>query len=238
MDATKQTEQFYHSLPDAQEVAQRRLLTRQELLASFQFSQGGISLQHFIFIYLKNLHPELSLPSADSWALEDSSLKAAELIVNDTTRHPLVKENVRGALNSELGTAKDELNYPPANPYLREELVNEIAPAVVKRDLKFLDRPGGRAYVVDTTGHYNPYKDSWRSDLCYFGFLGNTTGLDDFDQMFAEVAAYWRERLNGPSLVPEENDEITADDVRRVVAIFNENHTNMPDLLVELPPRK
>jgi hypothetical protein len=187
---------------NAEEQTTPHLLTRQQVLASFQFSQGDLHLQTTLLRYLKAADPLLSLPPEEQDPLLQATLPSASFIAHDQRRYtpePMPAQRIREALREALRAATaicSPLAPPdPATVSTREQLVASGAQHVLERDLRFLRMSSGRGYISDTSGHYNPYKDRWRSDLCYFGFLGHTTSLPGFDQFFAEVAAYWRTRF-------------------------------------------
>jgi hypothetical protein len=179
-----------------------RPLTRKELLASFQFSQGGPSMQVMIFRYLKQLHPGLTFEPENTEHLESESARPAEAITSNLARHQPVSAGGAGeAINRVLEIARSTPGIANAELLTRQEIIGALAEADLERDKHYLERPSGRNYESDGSEHYDPRKDSWRSDLCYFGFLGNTTGLPDFDQMFAEIASWWSDYLrNGPEV--------------------------------------
>lgn len=206
-------------------------LKRKILMATFQFSQGDEILQRTIFQYLKALHPDWELKEADESKLFDESVELARSRFNDPRHHYHVetKEHWSG-LPSEVVTFKEGLRY--ARVYLngtvkeRSELIPDIFRHIALKDWWFTVHKLGRGYIPDGTSHYNPYKDPWRSDLCYFGFLGHTTGLPEFDQMFAEVVRYWQ-------LHSDKNKDADADMIRSVVDSFNSHHPTMTVTLTE-----
>lgn len=217
--------------PEWEKVASpRRTLTRQEFLTTFQFSQGSLAAQGHLFAYLKILHPELTMTAADRDQLLEACLHPSEALIQDQRRHPRRQaDEARAALDAALREAAAILNAPPQD---RPVAVRRIACDVVQGDLRYLRRPGGRDYRHDETTHFDPYKDPWRSDLCYFGLLGRTTGFADFDALFAEIVAYWRAQaaLGDRAACPL----AALDQAREVVAIFNAHHAGMPGVPLTL----
>ena len=204
------------------EVLPKRRLTLREFLATFQFSQGNEDAQVAIVRYLKYRHPELSCSDQDQRDLAHEAQRPAAVIISSTQRHRPVTDS--GAIASILLKIGSVLN---GEETILGDTLNEVAESIALRDLDYSLRGRGRNYDPDPSGHYNPYKDSWRSDLCYFGFLGNTTGIAMFDQMFADVADYWRDHLYDV----EHEGVIGPQNVRLMVSIFNQHH---PDMQVRL----
>jgi hypothetical protein len=196
----------------------------QEVLKTFQFSQGSEPLQTAIFRYLRGLHPELELTAEDLATLETEYLVPAELIYRNPHRHPALDQDPAHAVRSALAEAYTVFNVESLPDRL--SVVAYLAQKILERDEKFLLEQVGRNYQPNGSPHYNPYTDPWRSDLCYFGFQGKTTGHPDFDQLFADVTDHWRQRLRISSAAHERA-------VRCVVSEFNSHHG--PELRVKLP---
>lgn len=198
-------------------------------MASFQFSQGGEGLQWSIIAYFKCLHPELTLTQGERARLQQQLLRPASIIAYDVHRHPVLRKHGEGegdliTMNRLFSVVEKTLAESPEN---KEMLVYRIAQQIVQRDFHWLISRGGRRYQSDATRHFNPYKDAWRSDLCYFGFLGHTTGLPDLDQLFGNVAAYWREHWY--------DEDQQAAQMQLVVKKFNQKHREQPGFKVHAP---
>lgn len=204
----------------------RRTLTRREFLATFQFSQGSLATQGHLFAYLKILHPELAMTATDQDWLLAVCLRPAQALIQDRRRHPRRRaDEARDALDAALREAAAILNAPPQD---QRDAIRRLARDVVQGDLRYLRRPGGRDYQREATAHFDPYKDPWRSDLCYFGLLGRTTGFADFDALFAEIAAYWRAQAALGDLA---SCPLAAlDEAREVVDSFNAHHAGISGL--------
>lgn len=200
----------------------RWTLTRREFLATFQFSQGSLATQGHLFTYLKILHPELTMTAVDQDRLLAVCLRPAQALIQDRRRHPRRRaDEARDALDAALREAAAILNAPPQD---RLGAVRRLARDVVHGDLRYLRRPGGRDYQREATAHFDP----WRSDLCYFGLLGRTTGFADFDALFAEIAAYWRAQAALGDLA---SCPLAAlDEAREVVDSFNAHHAGISGL--------
>lgn len=222
-----------------------RLLTRQEFLASFQFSQGSTLIQHNLFAWCKLLHPDLSLAATTPSEIEELTqawLGPASALVDNPARHTHVESGTKQpAVQGMLREAQHLLNHPLSKQHTEEYLVADLAQQILGRDDHFLRQPNGRDYTPDTPSpsastdssasveHYNPYKDSWRSDVCYFGLLDKTTGLPDFDRLFAAIGTYWRVHWNDQGTPTEARDAF-----RDVVLTYNDRHSQQPELQVEL----
>lgn len=212
-----------------------RRLTRQTFLTSFQFSQGSVAIQRNLFEYLKMQHPDLSLPAeteCENEQLARAWLRAASAIVENPARHvPVDTERKYGALMEMLNAAEDVLNYDLLKHDHRAQLVATLAQQIVERDAHFLRKPAGRDYTpgasASSAAHFNPYRDPWRSDVCYFGLLGKTTGQADFDALFAAIGGYWRACWNDRDTPASARDAF-----RDVVFTYNDRHAQYPELQV------
>jgi len=199
-------------------------LALNEFLGTFQFSQGDMSTQREIVRYIKWLRPELRMTPQQQEHLALLSIRPIQTILGLTGRHrsvatrSLLPDMAADGARIALRDIALILNSPLSQT--KEAIVQDLAHHFLAQDLRFLEKPYGRDYQPHYAGHYNPYRDSWRSDLCYFGFLGHTTGLTNFDQLFADVAAYWR-------LHWQDSDNPEATKLKRVIAIFNEHHSGL-----------
>lgn len=207
-------------------------MNRSQFLATFQFSQGDTGVQHDLFQYLRLLCPHLSLPATDGelHSLITAWTPAASAIATNRHRHAQINDlSESGIVWEAISIAHSVLNTNAHEAPHRTELIADLAQRLVQLDLDFLSKPNGRDYVPDGSGHYNPYKDSWRSDVCYFGLLGRTTGISEFDQLFADISKYWRAHWQD-SAIPVSSRQSFQD----IVAVFNTHHQQQSDLQVSI----
>src|SRR5260221_4978914 len=140
MNVLKQAEASDHLLTNSLENAPQKSLTRQELLASFQFSQGDPTLQNWIFKYMKSLHPSLQISKEEQAVVAEASLRPAQTIVNNPQRHTSPQKLIFEQIMRELGAAQTVFKSQQSD-YSREEIVRYIADGIVVRDFKYLVKP-------------------------------------------------------------------------------------------------
>jgi hypothetical protein len=221
-----------HPIYPSEELAAQEKLPRQDLFAAMQFGQGDIFLQEQIFAYLKHLHPNLRLTPEEEKSFMADSMDAVRERFYDRRRHaplhPVLDIIVPGAteynsLKEVLMGARNMLNGPVQD---LDELLPKLLSAISFRDQYYLEKPEGRGYLPNDVSHYNPYTDRWRSDLCYFGFLGHKTGRLDFDRLFADVTAYYHAHAHEGSLEVQRKNVLLR--VLSVIRLFNTHHPMMP----------
>ena len=171
---------------------------------SFRFSQGFPALQHTIFDYFHLIRPEWQM---SDWIREQVDVEVREPIYRfltaKTAIHPKEKDLISGLpldLSKDLDKAYFDFNF---NENIDRGLKGMqrtfnglgfpvelwmLTLFVVQRDFKFLYSWNGRPRDLDgKSGTYSPSADPMLSHICYYGFEGNSTGEDEFDQMFKDL---------------------------------------------------
>lgn len=219
---------------------------------SFRFSQGQPLIQHIIFDYLHLVRPE--------WEMSDSLRQQVEaevrqpifrFITAKTTMHrkidffglPLDLDkgpdkaffDLHFNDNIESNLKKMQQAFNMTWPF---DMLN-LTRLIIQKDFKFLYARNGRPRDSDgKTGVYRPSLDPMLSHICYYGFEGNSTGEEEFDQMFKDVGKTALDILQGTLVVPEFMEPIlnpkTKDELIKVVNKYAEAHPKSAPKLKEI----
>lgn len=190
---------------------------------SFRFSQGNTELQEMILDYIHFLHPQ--------WRIDDQVRKEIEAKVAPAIKRYLLQEPRKFHIEAVSENGKDNIEEAieeqvryfleifqkslGEDQWLnKEELLREVASEILSRDLHFLEQGRKR----DNTNRITPATDKFLSHLCYYGFLGHSSGAEEYDQMFKDISSYFSEIKTSQENVPQ------VEDVRRVIKRWNETH--------------
>lgn len=167
-------------------------MARKLLIASFRFSQGeGQILQGDIILYVKLLHPEWRMDEDLGERLRSSLVEPVERFISSGNHQDHLAEDVSESLAKAVNMTGAIFNSDVSS---EENLVPRIAAGIVSRDYRFLksNETGverkRKAHVVQRP--ISPVEDPMLSHVMFYGYEGNTTGLDDLDKMFREVVRY------------------------------------------------
>lgn len=203
---------------------------------TFYFSQGFPQLQREITGAIHTNHPE--------WQI---SVEAATQILNAVTSRihgflthaenaPHQRENST-VVHPDLGEKKIEVettdrftefkgilngDYDTRSP--RYGSIPAIAKAMIQQDFAFLSRENGRTRKNIPTK--SPQTDPWLSHMCYYVLEGNSTGIVEFDEVFAAVREFM---LTSSNRLFAGNYELDAQ-YDKVLQIYQEKH---PEKLAE-----
>jgi hypothetical protein len=165
-------------------------------IGSFRFSQGRPELQRSILAHLVQRHGHRMRRELLAEASERATGTLLRVIVNHRLHAPVPPDEAHALIAEQLA-AFERLLAEPGHAAAGTPL--ELAVGMAEADLDYLRRPLGRPRIgeVDTGG--SSWVDRRTGLLAYHAVLGNSAGLAEFDEMFAEVGQAVREA----SPVPE-----------------------------------
>lgn len=193
------------------------------LFHAFRHGQGDPRLQKQFYLQLHRLHPEWKMSDSfleemkqESWrkisryvsAPQDKFVhlqaQADELVIEFTDR----ANNMQEVFNQEN----------PIGPLQ----ISRLATYLILRDAEYVEN-GRHRYKHDSS---NPALDTKLSFLVHYGFLGNSTGNKDFDQIYKDVKNFFSSPLS------HYLDSDLWGPLDFLIRTHNEAH---PDQKVELP---
>ncbi len=203
---------------------------------SYPFSQGLPYVQREIFKYIHYKRPDITMNEGIFAELDLASQKAVAKFFNgmlmedidgsrnvihqpyhlgvDEKIEPITKENIRGIVHEELINFRDTLNGGTDGAYS----IEEITRLLIHQDLEYLNRPKGRPRIfIDPKSNNSPLLDSWFSYYCHYSFLGISTGLQEFDDLAADINTTVQEN-------PQEFSPFTAE----IIKLYNLKHPSDP----------
>lgn len=218
-----------------QQVYRSDRLSRKLLVLSFEFSQWELWLQRCIFRYLHVRYPAWHPSEEETKALvQGTYLSVCKLLEKSDRNQNLPSDEV---WEIENGIAKYYNHLPhilfevyndledqhPSPP----EVVQHLAHGILEMDAGYLftGRPSQDPQPVPL-GHYDsrPRKGVYLSHLCHYGFHSYTTGTPEYNQMFAEVAAYFRSTPEAALGLFSDSQESVNETLRKVVTSYNSSH--------------
>lgn len=220
--------------------ARRQTLTvpvaRQVLFYSFYFSQGTPEIQENLFTYIHLIRP--------AWRLDNENWDALFALASPIEHFANLgfheffqagQDRIIEELDAIVPYLYLILNGNPALPAIRDVLVGELMADIIAKDYRYLVEYGRRpktevTYAAQHPGYgYNPMIDPYLSHFCYYALLGNTCGVPEFDELFAEVGMHVQERTPVFAEVIMQHD-VARDKLKDVIAAFNLHH----DVAVQL----
>jgi len=215
----------------AQREARKQTLTvemaRQVMFYSFYFSQGTPEIQENLLQYIHLIRPAWRLPT-ENWDRLFAIVPAIERYA-DLGFHEFFKagqDRIIEELDAIVPYMYLILNSEAADPATRNELVGEIIVGIIGQDYRYLVEQGRRpkaevTYTAQHPGHgFNPMIDPYLSHFCYYALLGNTCGVPEFDELYAEIGTHAKGRTALFEEVIVQHD-VTREKLRDVIAVFN-----------------
>jgi len=159
----------------------------QLLFLSFRFSQGEPKLQFNIFVFLHHLRPDWKISRSMKKEIFDAAQpilhrflapkEIDEQNISNTALHTTVSltsldNSHEATLFSELVDMKIAFDDPVA-----ENPIEAIAESMIERDLYYLSERKGRPHT----------KQSYLSQVFYYGIDQHPTGAEEYDEMFRQV---------------------------------------------------
>lgn len=103
-------------------------------------------------------------------------------------------------------------------PQTKEELLEAIIGSIIARDFTYLNRTDGRPRSHEG-GRMSAATDPFLSHLVYYGLQGHSTGMKEYDELFAEMTACVREHIKNGTWTPKNNSQIF-----NLITVYNEKH--------------
>jgi len=210
------------------------------LFLSFRFSQGSPDLQDIIFMYLHTIKPHWKIGGRElkdeifqavrspiyNFLLTGATEQDSSLYTRDTYHKKTTnkqeeitkekwKEGADETIQRELTAMQDIFGGDRKTPE-KSFLLTNLAGTIIKREHKYLageGRPRGEQEPIRRTAATDPFL----SQLCWYGFLGHSTGTEEYDRMFQDVALHIR--VNKNELYPTEEQNLAT-----VIRVWNEHH--------------
>ncbi|OGE15838.1 hypothetical protein A3F00_03335 [Candidatus Daviesbacteria bacterium RIFCSPHIGHO2_12_FULL_37_11] len=162
----------------------------QLLYHSFRFSQGDFRMQRSLFSYIHELHPFWRIYSEQEEIIKNMLIKPFSMHTAGFRHIRVGIADLNRQLSGELKYFVDTLNENPNQdqyiyPYENAAMAREF----ILRDYKFLCDIWGRTRL-----HPNPEvftEDPFASFFRYYILEEQTTGLEEFDQMFSDIRAFF-----------------------------------------------
>lgn len=217
---------------------------------SYRFSQGNSALQRYVFDFFHLLRPY--------WRITDALKKEISQIVKPQIENFLgvgkkyaqgVSQSPKGTYHPEIGNAQFtgykiddavylelgemEKSFNGRKKYFRQRTIKELAEGISILEHNWLVVKGGRPRKPAQSQKVTTATDPFFSQLCYYGFLGHSTGVKEYDEMFREVATYIRSALVPPRVFswPRKPAFAQFGRLSDVVRVYNEHH---PDSKVSI----
>lgn len=92
----------------------------------------------------------------------------------------------------------------------KEHILAAVAEGIIGRDMLFLVESEGRPRT-GTEERKSDLADPFLSHICEYGIKGKTTGLPEYDQLFAEIMGYLKKQVE-PDLL------------KQVIQAYNKKH--------------
>lgn len=203
------------------------------LFLSYRFSQGSITLQSHLFYWLHFANPEWRIDAemqehiTKQFGAHAKKFlgKSADLEKKTSPRFHSARnvEEIEASAQLEIRLMQDFFDGNMSDSFdvharTKEEVVAEIAKRVIDKDFEYLKNIEGRPRSHEGE-HINAVGDPFLSHFVYYGFQGHSTGMKEYDDLFAEIAAYVRENIKNGAWTAENYPELF--DVMR---IYNEKH--------------
>lgn len=227
------------------EVGQSGQLTLEKalklFLLSFRFSQGHTYLQSKIFDYLKSLHPEWHMSDDFAEQLRENAIEVITKFsevnkrIGTMTLHKSISDPARET-NSMFLQMKKHFNDVTSKKQDTSSIILALSFGIITRDFIYLCRKGIRERSATSEKHkYSPALDPFLSHICYYGFEGNKTGVEEYDHMFKDVnkvalaILYETGKLEGIIEIKEYREKL-----RTVIDKYAQTHTQSTPLLKNL----
>ena len=213
------------------------------LFHSFRFSQGSPGTQRLLFQFIHELHPDWRI-NVD---MNEAVLARANNLVNnymfkkggsnrrsvhalktgfqDGQNKNISKSDTRESIQDMLTIMADNLeSYIPKDEDNIPKLAHAIMLDIAESDGDYLLRDSNRRpHVLASDGNKkSPFTDPWFSFICFYALEGNTTGISEFDELFAEISKVIRSAKAGD---PSNNL------IRHIIDIYAKRH---PDIKIAL----
>lgn len=132
---------------------------------------------------------------------------------------------VRDSAQGELADMKDffdggRTGESAGIPQTKVEFITAIARAVINKDSKYLNKVEGRPRSHEGE-RMSAATDPFLSHFVYYGLQGHSTGMKEYDELFAEISACVREHIKNGIWTSESYPELF--DVMR---IYHEKHAD------------
>lgn len=160
------------------------------VLKSFRFSQGNYNLQLSMFDYLHMLRPEWRMSPELGEAVAEKLEKPIEKLLSSSSHMQLggmvvdnlahATELLQKSLNGMRNLTERQLTQLPIS----------ITQEVLSADMKYLNAGRPRGHLIpdsNSSTNLNPSSDPFLSHACYYGLEENSTGLQEYDQLFQSV---------------------------------------------------
>jgi hypothetical protein len=204
-------------------------------IASFEHSQGDQPLQQHIFDYLHLVNPTLSISAETRDRLIEDSTQIVQFLlgVDEATEHlpfPHLYVNayavhrtitpVAWQFSQRLNTMTDKN---------KQLVVGSLATGILERDYRYLVQISQRRRHRKPRHDYHSghrLTDAHFSYLCHYALLGHTTGIREFDVLYADVVKRCEELLRERENMPFVSG--SARQLEHLVTTYNRHHVEAP----------
>lgn len=209
------------------------------VINSFRFSQGMGGIQHSIMAYMAHNFGERFSPEAIEASIPIASQTAMN-IRNNSAVHAQTYKSGRQMEPIPLAEAETQVKtYTDSlNKHLEKDgpfkSINFLTYAVIARDYNSLaissDKSGR-----DRSGHNasSPYRDKYFSSWVYFGLMSQTTGMPEYDQMFADMVEVYKDTEQDLGYEGLIKDDDVRSEAEQLIEFYVMRHPDQLSLLPE-----
>lgn len=190
-------------------------------IASFEHSQGDVSVQTGIFDYLAVFRPHWRMPDQMLEEIRRMAVPVISRIVSDGHIHRKIEERLIDIESTKpLNLMQYSLNRRPKQ--FTDKAWRHLSTTIIYCDWRnIVSKPSGREYghrhSETSSTRYSVRTDPYFSYICHYALSNHSTGLEVLDCFYKEIEEFLRREARDLS----DNDQSK---LKSVIDVYSSHH--------------